>query len=192
MNGLSLIEQYFKNGIYCYEVNLMDKSLIEKYKAEMLKMYKPKITKTAIPTVANESNPEKQATDENSSGELTALVTTLRSIYPVKNAKVTVFTGNPDNMNIIDTDYTDESGRTKSFVLSAPSKELSQNSGDSNKPYSSYNMLVQSDGYIDNVHLNIPVFSGVNSLQSSNMMLYDTAGENKGPQIFDESQSFYL
>lgn len=171
----------------------MDKNLIEKYKAEMLNMYKQKPIFTAVPTIAPAVNETKNTVETDSqTGELTALVTTLRSIYPVANAKVTVFTGNPDNMNVIDTDFTDQSGRSKRFVLSAPKKDLSQSSGASDKPYSSYNMLVQADGYIDNIHLNIPVFSGVNSLQSSNMMLYDTAGENKGPQIFDESQSFSL
>lgn len=171
----------------------MDKNLIEKYKNEMLNMYKQKSTPKVIPIKAEENEettPENNI--QNQTGELTALVTSLRSIYPVKDAKVTVFTGNPDNMNVIDTSFTDESGRSKSFVLSAPDKDLSQNSSTSSKPYSSYNMLIQADGYIDNIHLNIPVFSGVNSLQNSNMMLYDTAGENKSPQIFDESQSFYL
>ena len=60
------------------------------------------------------------------------------------------------------------------------------------KVNSLYGMMVQADGYIDNVHLNIPVFSGVTSIQGSDMMLVETAGIDKGPQIFDELQQFTL
>ena len=164
----------------------MDKNIIEQYKQEMLKMYGK--TK-AVPAVAQVSPPDAEPPSQ---GELIAIVTTLRNLYPVNGAKVTVFTGNPDQMTVIDSDFTDNSGRTKSFLLPAPAKQLSQTSGASEKPYASYNMLVEADGYIDNIHLNIPVFSGTTSLQNSNLMLSETAGENKGPQIFDEAQQFTL
>lgn len=195
----------------------MDKSLIEKYKNEMLKMYR---FAKAVPTVAPMEAAENTASMENventapmqaetetaspdtalvnpqtltnSTGRLTAIVTTLRTLYPVPGAKVTVFTGNYDDMTVLDTAFTDSSGRTEAFILPAPNRDLSLTSGASDKPYASYNMLVQADGYIDNIHLNIPVFSGVYSLQRSNMMLRETAGENKGPQIFDEAQQYTL
>jgi len=78
------------------------------------------------------------------------------------------------------------------MVLSRIKAGLSQSAGEMEKPYSSYNMLVKAEGFVDNIHLNIPVFSGVQSVQRSNMMLAETAGENKGPQIFDEGQQFDL
>jgi hypothetical protein len=53
-------------------------------------------------------------------------------------------------------------------------------------------MEVKAEGYVDNVHINIPVFSGVTSLQRSNMMLLETAGADKSPQVFDESERFDL
>ena len=164
----------------------------------------------AVPTVAepvadskveNSANAQSQIpqmpppdlTSQNSTGGIIAIVTSLKEIYPLKGAKVTIFTGNYNgDMNILDTDFTDESGRTKTFILAAPERQLSQSSGASEKPYASYNMMVERDGYIDNIHLNIPVFSGVVSLQGSDMMLLETAGVNKGPQIFDEGQEFTL
>jgi len=195
----------------------MDKNLIEKYKSEMLNMYKRGKTAPAMaetPVLKPKTEPTNMSFNEplnipqtptvteiepvpemlsDSTGELIAIVTSLRNIYPLKGAKVTVFTGNYyDNMDILDTAFTDESGRTKAFILPTPAKALSETSGASEKPYSSYNMLVESDGYIDNIHLNIPVFSGVVSLQGSDMMLRETAGENKGPRIFDEGQEFTL
>ncbi len=166
----------------------MDKSLIEKYKLEMLDMYKKTKTKpTVLPTVAPQAEPLPE-----SNGQLIAIVTSLRGIYPVENAKVTVFTGNYGNMQVVDTAYTDQSGRTRPFVLETPNKQISLESDNKGIAYATYNLEVKAEGYVDNVHINIPVFSGVTSLQTSNLMLLETAGVDKGPQIFDESARFDL
>lgn len=174
----------------------MDKNIIEKYKTEMLKM-----SRSAIRTNAEtnqDSEPEtkteniKEQNSPNSQGKLIAIVTTLRNLYPINNAKVTLFTGDYNNMNIIATNYTDQSGRTDAFVLETPLEELSLNSENTVRPYALYNMLVEAEGYLSNLHLNIPVFSNTTSLQRSNMLLVETAGVNKGPQIFDETQQFNL
>ncbi|MBO5021746.1 MAG: hypothetical protein J6D52_13865 [Clostridia bacterium] len=166
----------------------MDKSLIEKYKLEMLDMYKKtKSAPTVLPTIAPQSEPLPE-----SEGQLVAIVTSLRGIYPVENAKVTVFTGNYGNMQVLDTAYTDQSGRTRPFVLQTPNKQISLESDNKGIAYATYNLEVKAEGYVDNVHINIPVFSGVTSLQSSNLMLLETAGVDKGPQIFDESARFDL
>jgi hypothetical protein len=110
----------------------------------------------------------------------------------VPNAKVTIFTGNYNDMQIIDTAYTDQSGRTKPFILETPDKQLSLDQNNQTTPYSSYNLEVKAEGYIDNIHMNIPVFSGVTSIQRSQMILLETAGEDKSPRIYDESQRFNL
>ncbi len=168
----------------------MDKDLIEKYKNEMLDMYRR--TKST-PTVAPTTTTAPQNLDlPDSSGKLIAIVTSLRGIYPVENAKVTVFTGNYGNMQVVDTAYTDQSGRTRPFVLETPNKQISLESENDGIAYANYNLEVKAEGYVDNVHINIPVFSGVTSLQSSNLMLLETAGVDKGPQIFDESARFDL
>ena len=193
----------------------MDQNLIEKYKNEMLKMYRsqrvvpavaeitppqatapaPQIT-PANPTVppASTGQPAESAppATQDSNGKLVAIVTTLRSLYPLQGARVTVFTGDYQNPQVITTALTDQSGRTEEIVLPTPLKELSLESGSVTLPYAIYNMTVEADGYRDNVHLNIPIFSGVTSLQTSNMMLNETAGTDNGPQIFDESQQFNL
>lgn len=166
----------------------MDKELIEKYKKDMLDMYR---TARAVPTVAEVPN-GSSAEKPSGSGQLIAIVTALRGIYPVPDARVTVFTGNYNDMQVIDTSVTDESGRTKPFVLETPDKEYSLDENNRNIPYSSYNLEVKAEGYVDNIHMNIPVFSGVTSLQRSQMILLETSGTDKGPQIFDESQRFDL
>ncbi len=170
----------------------MDEQILEKYKAQMLEMYRK--ANRAVPTVTEpvtESEPEN-VTEDTASGKLVGLVTTIRSLYPVPNAKITVFEGSPQDMTIIDTDFTDQSGKTKEFILPTPEKALSLDEQNTIIPYALYNMMIEADGYISNIHLNIPVFSGVTSLQRSNLILSETAGVNKGPQIFDESQKYDL
>ena len=182
----------------------MDKSLIEKYKNQMLGMYrsvKHKPSETVSATV-NITEPPLSERTENAAfdskpygdekGNLVIIVSTLRSLYPLPNAKVTVFKGEINNMEVLETVYTDQSGRTPNISLSAPEAELSQESDYSGKPYSAYNIMVNAEGFRDNIHLNIPVFSGVTTLQRSNMMLLETSGEDKGPQIYDESEDFNL
>ena len=171
----------------------MDKNLIEQYKSQMLKMYgsaKPVNTTAQMPQTV--SPPPVTPPNSDSTGKMVAIVTTLRSIYPLKNAQVTIFTGDFENMQVVARGTTDQSGRTEEFILKAPSKNISLDSSSTALPYASYNMQVSAEGYRDNIHLNIPVFSGVTSIQSSNMMLLETAGVDKGPQIFDESENYGL
>lgn len=167
----------------------MDNDLLNKYKNEMLKMYQSANATTQEPKPIPSTTPLPQNTAE---GKLLAVITTLRELYPVKDAKVTVFTGDYNNMSVVDTALTDESGRTKLFVLPTPEKALSLNQDNIVLPYATYNMLVEADGYIKNIHLNIPVFGTVTSIQQSNLLLEETAGEDKGPQIFDESTQYGL
>lgn len=147
----------------------------------MLKMYKNRAIKAMSDEVVSDET-----------GSIIAIVTTIRDIYPIENAKVTIFKGDIDNKEIVEVVYTDESGRTRQINLKTPSKSLSEKPGAEGAVYSVYNMLVSADGYVDNIHLNIPVFSGVTSLQKANLISLATAGENAKPQIFDESENYDL
>lgn len=157
----------------------MDRSLIEKYKNDMLKKYG---SSAAEETTA--AAPEK--------GRLSANVTSIANIYPVRGARVTVFTGSPDSMTVLDSAVTDESGKTRVFLLDAPPKSLSMTSGAPALPYTLYNLLISADGFLDNIHLNIPVFSGIASVQRSDMLPKAVAGGRTDPIIFNEFSSFEL
>ena len=161
----------------------------------MLKMYHKTKANVSTPTNATTLSGAPQNTNlpqNTTTGKLLGIVTTIKEIYPVKNAKVTIFTGDYDDMTIVDSSLTDESGRTKTFVLPTPEKAISLNQNSTVLPYASYNMLVEADGYITNIHLNIPVFGTITSLQESNLLLIETAGEDKRPQVFDEAQKYDL
>ena len=158
----------------------MDRSLIEKYKNDMLKKYGSSAAEETTAAAA----PEK--------GRLSANVTSVANIYPVMGAKVTVFTGSPDSMTVLDSAVTDESGKTRDFLLDAPPKSLSMTSGAPALPYTLYNLLISADGFLDNIHLNIPVFSGIASVQRSDMLPKAVAGGRTDPIIFNEFSSFEL
>ena len=191
----------------------MNNDIFEKYKNEMLKMYeqskknsgyeKSDATETvALPEAEEMPVPNPEASPvptpkpanpalNNQTGGLLGIVTSFRNLYPVENAKVTIFTGDTDNKNVIDSDLTDRSGRTKVFSLPAPDKSLSMSPDLSETPYASYNMEVESDGFLKNIHLNIPVFSGITSIQRSDLILSEDRID-KTPQVFDESQKYNL
>lgn len=196
----------------------MDRDLIEKYKNELMKMYRthadtrarsaaapaepaeeaPTPKEQTPPTDATQPGfyvpgaPSKGDDASDVNGRLVAIVTAISYLYPVPDAKVTIFTGPYENMQVVATDTTNESGRTKVFELSAPPRQLSMQSDSAVQPYSLYNMLIEADGFVSNLHLNIPVFRGVTSLQRSNLLPVSAAGNIDGPIIYNESASFNL
>ena len=170
----------------------MDKSLIDKYKADMLKMYHS--SKTTHVSSKNsdfiETNPKLTLSDIK--GELVVIVTTIRSLYPIKNAEVTIFKGDFKNKDIIDSSLTDQSGRTKTFILDTPKKSISLDSQSTELPYELYGIEIKAEGYVDTIYLNVPVFSDTTSIQRTNMMLLETEGKNKGPIIYDTAEEYKL
>ena len=101
----------------------MDKKLIEKYKNEMFNTY----AKRKFPTVEKAVQTISPVADNaaNNEGSLVVLVTAVRSLYPIKNALVTVFSGENETRENIISVYTDESGKTEPIYLSAPDRQLS-------------------------------------------------------------------
>ena len=172
----------------------MDNNEIKRYKDEMMKMYGRvhSVNTAAVEPIVNAA-PKPPATDMNSTtGGLIGVATSVRGLYFVPNAKVTVFKGDIDNMEVIDTDITNQNGRTKEFILETPLKSESFDTANTEIPYSLYNMMFEADGYLTNIHLNIPVFPTVTSRQTSNHLLLESAGVDKGPRIFDELQKYDL
>lgn len=126
-------------------------------------------------------------------GGLTVNVTTLRRLYPVKGALVTVFTGEPDSMQIIEIDTTDESGQTGMFRLKTPAKSESQQVNNNGEiPYANYNVSVRSDGYVEQIAMNVPVFSGVVSVQGVDLTPISAAGKHTSPQIIQGGSNYNL
>lgn len=161
---------------------MLDKKLIEKYEKEMMQMY------ATAQTTASDVQYTKENNDDSTGGIIVS-VTTARGLYPVVGAVVTVFSGGEQ---VIDSDKSDESGKTKLFVLSTPSKSLSENAGESERPYAVYNISVEADGYVKQEFMNVPVFSGVTSLQNADLFSMTAAGDNTESQVFNEGRDYDL
>lgn len=161
----------------------------------MLQKYRPTarsvlaVTQNADTTHALET---ASGFGEVSTGRLIAVVTSFNSLFPVEGARVTVWTGDMNHKTDLKTAITDQSGRTEAFVLPAPSASLSLDSSNTLPPYALYNMTVSAEGFVNSVHLNIPVFSGVTSIQKSNLTLLETAGTDSDDEIFDEAPNYGL
>ena len=168
----------------------MDKSLIDKYIEEIRAM------QAAAKPVQNEAAPEPQisenSNDMDGNGGLIVMVTTVRGLYPVASAKVTVFTGNAKNMNLVAEEYTNESGKTPLIKLPSVSSDLSEAPNPKERPFAYYNIKTTADGYIDTINYNVAVFDGITSVQ--NVSLYPIASrpDDSGPIVIDEYENYEL
>ena len=128
--------------------------------------------------------------DMSGEGKLVVNVTTIRGLYPVKNALISVFKGTVDNMELIAQENTDESGKTPVIRLPAPPGVLTESPENTVRPYAFYNILTEADGFISNINYNAAVFDGVTSLQNVDMI--PLSKENNNPIVTDEFQEYTL
>lgn len=183
----------------------MYKTLIESYRQQAMNMFNIARTKNPLynsvsepvlknmPEDIHENSDKKEETNgTGGTGYVIVNVTTLRSLYPVHGADVTVFTGTLESMNIIDTSKTDENGKSKIFELDVPSESYSQAPEDVVVPYGTYNILVTAEKYVPYVLMNVSVFDKVTSLQNANLLEDFAADGNTDPIINDEKQQYSL
>ena len=103
-------------------------------------------------------------------GFLIVQTVTANGALPVKNAIVNIYEyGAMADTNAIYSLRTDESGRTDKIALDALSSSLSLSS-EEKKPYTTYTLTVNADGYYESEKVNIPVFQGITSLQTVNLI----------------------
>ncbi|MBQ8267660.1 MAG: hypothetical protein IJZ21_04670 [Clostridia bacterium] len=176
------------------------------YANELLRMYRANAAYTQSSMQINETtqtppdmpqmtadDPNTQPIFEDGTGGMQVNVTTLRRLYPVSGALITVFTGAPTSPTVIETDVTDESGKSGVFNLKTPPKSESQQAENGGVlPYASYNISVRSDGYVEQIAMNVPVFSGVISVQGIDLLPVSAAGQHTAPQIIQEGNNYNL
>lgn len=157
----------------------MQKS-VESYIDEMMKMHQSRAVKPAIaPTFETEVQKDEE-------GGLLVQVTTLKGLYAVPSARVSVLKGE----QVIDADQTDQSGRTKVFSLPAPSKSLSATAGANALPYEIYQVEVMADGFAPSLIRDVPVFSTITSIQPVDLILLSAS--NGKEQISDGAGEYPL
>lgn len=116
-----------------------------------------------------------------SSGSMIISVYTAGGALPISNALVTVTGTEKENSGVISVLYTDQSGNTPKITLPAPPAKESESPG-IKKPYATYNVDVDKDGFYPKRFLNVPIFSGVTSVQPVNLIpLTEYIGESLDP-----------
>ena len=170
----------------------MDNSIFDKYIKELKEMQKRAMPVVAQPTEAVEPSLEQNSETMDGGGGLVVITTAGRGLYPIANAKVTVFSGSADNMTVVAESLTDESGKTPIIKLSAPSSEFTEAPSPSERPYAYYNIRTVADGYTETFNYNVAVFDNVVSIQ--NVSLYPVASRPDGnkPIVIDEFDNYEL
>lgn len=105
------------------------------------------------------------STNDREVGYLTVRVSTAGGAIPLENASVNIRGGSVDDSSIIYSLLTDSDGLTKTVALSAPPRSASQSPQDKTPPYAVYNVDVYAKNYAPAFFHNVPVFSGINSVQ---------------------------
>lgn len=102
-------------------------------------------------------------------GYLVVNVSTARGAIPLSGATVSVMYDEEDNTSIFTVTTTGNDGKTDKLELPAPSRSLSEVPGNK-KPYATYTVSVEKDGYYTVTDVSVPVFSGITSIQPVEML----------------------
>ena len=105
-----------------------------------------------------------QGTDA-SVGYLTVRVSTASGAIPLEGVAVNIRGGDVDDSAVIYSLTTNSDGLTPTVPLAAPPRENSQSPSLDVPAYAVYNLDVFRDGYSPAFFHNVPIFSGINSVQ---------------------------
>ena len=98
-------------------------------------------------------------------GYLTVRVSTAGGAIPLSGAAVNIRGGDVDDSSIIYALVTDRDGLTPTVALDAPPRSASQTPQTTAPAYAVYNVDVYAEGYVPAFFNNVPIFSGINSVQ---------------------------
>ena len=111
---------------------------------------------------------QEQAGPLDSFGELIVVLTHSKGNYPLPGGVVTVYT---QSGQTIASTITDQSGRTAPLRLATPARSASLTPGGTrNQVAAYYTVQASAEDYLTAVIPNIPVFSGVSSIQNLDLV----------------------
>ncbi len=111
--------------------------------------------------------------EEQGQGFITVNVRTAGGALPVEGALITIKTEDGENSTVVAVMLTDSAGTSDIVALPAPSRENSQQPGNTNV-CSFYTIDTDRDGYYHVVNENVPVYDGVTAIQQ--VLLVPVAG----------------
>ena len=119
---------------------------------------------------------------EQNIGYLIVNVATARGAIPVGGAAVTVYDADSEGRPIVASVITDSSGKTPKLALAAPDRSISMQPG-TTKPYASYLVEIEKEGYYTVTNSGVPVFSGITSIQPVDLIpLSESDSQNIYPR----------
>ncbi len=125
----------------------------------------------------------------SATGTLVVTASTAGGALPVAGALVTVRGASPENSGVLATVSTDRSGRTPRIMLPTPPAADSEKPG-MERPYATYNIEVEKDGFFHQSFTNVPLFAGTTSIQPVNLYpLTEYAGDAQDPNPRNTDES---
>ncbi len=113
-------------------------------------------------------------------GYLVVNTSTARGAIPLEGVSITVFDNDTPGNPIMAAVTTDNSGKSPRIALPAPDRSLSMQPG-SSKPFASYLVIAEKEGYYPVSYNGVPVFSGVTSIQPVELL----------PLAYEDSANVY-
>lgn len=121
-------------------------------------------------------------------GFLTVRVTTARGAIPLEGATVTITGSNKGDSGVKQVFVSGADGLTPKISLSAPPRANSEGP-DRGIPFYTYNVEVVSDGYYTQYYYGVPVFEGINAMQTAELVALP---ENGIPDRFTVDNSRFF
>ena len=134
-----------------------------KPESDMSQEAEPEMTEIEEKPMSTETKTEEPDDLADSFGTLKVQVFAAQQVYPISSARVIVRRNGEDK--ILFEGYTDSSGIVDNIRLPTPGKSLSS-APNSTKPYSQYDVFVTQPNFVSRNYLGVPVFSGVESIQT--------------------------
>lgn len=111
------------------------------------------------------SGGEDEMSDASGVGYIKAEVTTGSGAVPIENAVVLITKKENGKTYLLKMLISDESGSTETVALSAPNVSFSETPDPTEKPFADYYISAYADGFYAENDMEVPVFSGVKSIQ---------------------------
>lgn len=111
------------------------------------------------------SGGEDETSDASGVGYIKAEVTTGSGAVPIENAVVLITKKENGKTYLLKMLISDESGSTETVALSAPNVSFSETPDPAEKPFADYYISAYADGFYAENDMEVPVFSGVKSIQ---------------------------
>ena len=135
------------------------------------------------------TTPNTQTEGFTEVGYLTVRVSTAGGAIPLEGAAVNIRGGNVEDSAIIYALVTNSDGLTPTVSLPTPPRSASETPQNTTPAYAVYNVDVYAKDYIPAFFNNVPIFSGINSVQPAVLVPEVENSRVNSPRITTETRN---